>query len=88
MAGGTIALIGWLGLVSLALIVVSAGIVVSLFDIAPAGEDADGLHRGNFWASLMRTLDSGHDGRRRGLAVPDLIMLAGDPRPASSSSRR
>lgn len=78
MAGGTIALIGWLGLVSLGLIVV-AGIIVSLFDIAPAGEDPMGFIEGT-WASLMRTLDSGTMGGDAGWPfriVMLLVTLAG-----------
>jgi len=78
MAGGTIALIGWLGLVSLGLIVV-AGIVVSLFDIAPAGEEPMGFIEGT-WASLMRTLDSGTMGGDAGWPfriVMLLVTLAG-----------
>ena len=78
MAGGTIALIGWLGLVSLGLIVV-AGIVVSLFDIAPSGEEPMGFIEGT-WASLMRTLDSGTMGGDSGWPfrlVMLLVTLAG-----------
>ena len=73
MAGGTIALIGWLGLVSLGLIVV-AGIIVSLFDIAPAGEDPMGFIEGT-WASLMRTLDSGTMGGDVGWGFRAIMLL-------------
>lgn len=57
MSKGAIALIGYLGLVSLALIVV-AGLVLIVFGIAPAGEDQPGFGEA-MWLSLMRTLDSG-----------------------------
>ncbi len=57
MSKGATALIGYLGLVSLGLIVV-AGLVVILFGIRPAGEDQPGFGEA-MWLSLMRTLDSG-----------------------------
>jgi voltage-gated potassium channel Kch len=78
MAAGPIALIGWLGLISLAIITV-AGAVVSLFSIVPEGDDDISFIEG-FWASLMRTLDSGTMGGDEGWGfriVMLLVTLAG-----------
>ncbi len=59
MSKGTIVLIGWLFLASLAMIII-VSLVVVLTGIAPVGEDGS---RPGFlevaWMSLMRTLDSG-----------------------------
>ena len=57
MSRGAIALIGYLGLASLALIVVAA-LALVLFGIAPEGESQPGFFEAA-WLSLMRTLDSG-----------------------------
>ncbi len=57
MSRGAIALIGYLGLASLALIGLAALIIV-LFNIAPDGEGQPGFLEAA-WLSLMRTLDSG-----------------------------
>lgn len=58
MSRGAIALIGYLGIVSLGLIVLAALVVVVL-GIRPAGEaEAPGFVEA-VWLSLMRTLDSG-----------------------------
>src|SRR5690349_14559682 len=57
MSRGAIALIGYLGLVSLALIMVAA-LAVIVFGIRPAGGDQPGFIEA-MWLSLMRTLDSG-----------------------------
>ncbi len=78
MAAGPIALIGWLGLISLAIITV-AGAVVSLFSIVPEGDEEISFIEG-FWASLMRTLDSGTMGGDEGWGfriVMLLVTLAG-----------
>ena len=78
MAAGPIALIGWLGLISLAIITV-AGAVVSLFSIVPEGNEDISFIEG-FWASLMRTLDSGTMGGDEGWGfriVMLLVTLAG-----------
>jgi voltage-gated potassium channel Kch len=78
MAAGPIALIGWLGLISLAIITV-AGAVVSLFSIVPEGDEDISFIEG-FWASLMRTLDSGTMGGDAGWGfriVMLLVTLAG-----------
>lgn len=58
MSKGAIALIGYLGLASLALIMV-AGLVVILFRIIPGGESEVPGFGEAMWLSLMRTLDSG-----------------------------
>jgi voltage-gated potassium channel Kch len=72
MAAGPIALIGWLALLSLAVILV-AGLVIAILGIRPEG--GDGL---NFieasWAALMRTLDAGTMGGDAGWGFR-LIML-------------
>jgi voltage-gated potassium channel Kch len=64
MSRGAIALIGYLGLVSLALIMVAA-LAVILFGIRPAGGDQPGFIEA-MWLSLMRTLDSGTMGGDEG----------------------
>jgi hypothetical protein len=57
MSRGVVALIGWLGLISLALVGVAA-IVISIIGIGQEGEDAPGFIEAA-WLSLMRTLDPG-----------------------------
>jgi voltage-gated potassium channel Kch len=73
MAAGTIALIGWLGLVSLA-IIAFAGVVVAVLSIAPAGSEPLGFVEGT-WASLMRTLDSGTMGGDEGWGFRSIMLL-------------
>jgi len=78
MAGGTVALIGWLAIVSLVIIAI-AGAFLALARIAPAGEEPMGFVEGT-WASLMRTLDSGTMGGDAGWGfrlVMLLVTLAG-----------
>lgn len=57
MAKGPIALIGWLGLLSLLLVII-AGIVVTAAGFAPENEEPLGFIEAA-WNSLMRTLDPG-----------------------------
>ena len=57
MAGGPIALIGWLALVSLAIILV-AGVILAVLQIAPTGSDPMSFVEA-FWQSLMREMDPG-----------------------------
>lgn len=57
MAGGAIALIGWLGLISLIVIVI-AGLFLSLTGITQEGAEPVGFIEGA-WESLMRTMDAG-----------------------------
>lgn len=73
MAAGPIALIGWLGLVSL-LTIILAGAIVALFGIAPAGQESMSFIEG-FWASLMRTLDSGTMGGDEGWGFRIIMLL-------------
>ncbi|BCW88876.1 hypothetical protein sos41_20200 [Alphaproteobacteria bacterium SO-S41] len=72
MAAGPIALIGWLGLVSLAVIII-AGLIIAIFGIAPEGGEALGLVEGS-WEALMRTLDSGTMGGDEGWSFR-IVML-------------
>jgi len=78
MAAGPIALIGWLALVSLAVIVLTALILV-LVGIGPApGENLSFMEAA--WQSLMRTLDAGTMGGDQGWSfrlVMFLVTLAG-----------
>ncbi len=78
MSGGTIALIGWLALISLVIIVV-AGVVLAVTRIAPEGaEPLDFMEA--FWEALMRTLDAGTMGADAGWAfriVMLVVTLAG-----------
>lgn len=64
MAGGTPALIGWLGVVSLGIILFFGAIVAAL-GIAPEGSEPLGFVEAA-WESLMRTLDSGTMGGDQG----------------------
>lgn len=65
MSAGTVALIGYLGMVSISLIALAA-LVVVLIGIRPAGaEQAPGFVEAA-WLSLMRTLDSGTMGGDEG----------------------
>lgn len=57
MAAGPIALIGWLGVVSLVIILV-AGAILALSGIAPEGVGPLGFVEA-VWESLMRTMDAG-----------------------------
>ena len=64
MSSGTVALIGYLGLASIALIFVAALVVVAL-GISPSGADRPDFIEAS-WLSLMRTLDSGTMGGDEG----------------------
>lgn len=64
MAGGTPALIGWLGIVSLG-IIVFFGAIVAILGIAPEGSEPLSFIEAA-WESLMRTLDSGTMGGDQG----------------------
>lgn len=78
LAAGPIALIGWLALVSLAVIAI-AGLFLAITQIAPGdGEPLDFVE--GTWESLMRTLDSGTMGGDEGWGfrlVMLLVTLAG-----------
>jgi voltage-gated potassium channel Kch len=73
MAAGTIALIGWLALVSLVIIAFAAAFV-AVVGIAPTDGGPLTFLEG-FWASLMRTLDPGTMGGDDGWSFR-LVMLA------------
>ncbi len=73
MSRGTAALIGWLGILSLAVITV-ASILLIAFRIAPAGEEQPNFVEG-LWLSLMRTLDSGTMGGDAGWGFRIVMLL-------------
>ncbi|MEN9894769.1 MAG: hypothetical protein RIR97_621, partial [Pseudomonadota bacterium] len=78
MAAGSIALIGWLGIVCL-LIIIVAGSVLSLTGIAPEGSEQLGFFEAS-WESLMRTFDAGTMGADQGWSfrgISLLVTLAG-----------
>ncbi|BBE73671.1 CASTOR/POLLUX-related putative ion channel [Oharaeibacter diazotrophicus] len=78
MAAGPIALIGWLGVLSLAVVLV-AGAFLAVTAIAPEGGEALSFGEGS-WEALMRTLDSGTMGGDAGWGfrwVMLLVTLAG-----------
>ena len=72
MAAGPIALIGWLGLVSL-VVILGAAIFLDLTRITPEGGEAPTLIEG-IWASAMRTMDAGTLGGDNGWGYR-LVML-------------
>ncbi|MEI9920890.1 MAG: potassium transporter TrkA [Bacteroidota bacterium] len=69
---GTVALIGWLGLFSIVLVIISA-LVVTVFNVDPAEKDISFIEA--FWISLMRTLDPGNLSNDNGWTFR-LVMLA------------
>ena len=73
MSGGTIALIGWLAVISLVIIVV-AGVVLTLTRIAPEGAEPLDFMEAS-WEALMRTLDAGTMGADAGWGFR-IVMLA------------
>ena len=78
MAAGPIALIGWLALISLAIIAV-AGAFLAITRVAPDGSEPLSFGEAT-WESLMRTLDSGTMGGDTGWGfriVMLLVTLAG-----------
>ena len=78
MAAGTGALIGWLGVISL-LIIIAFGAVIALTGISQDGGEALSFGEAA-WASLMRTLDAGTMGGDTGWVfrlVMLLVTLAG-----------
>jgi voltage-gated potassium channel Kch len=78
MAGGAIALIGWLALISL-VVIVFAGLVIALSGIAPDGKEPMGFIEGA-WESLMRTMDAGTIGGDEGWSfrgVSFVVTIAG-----------
>ena len=78
MAAGPIALIGWLALISLAIIAI-AGAFLAVTHVAPDGSEPLSFGEAT-WESLMRTLDSGTMGGDTGWGfriVMLLVTLAG-----------
>lgn len=73
MAAGPIALIGWLALMSLAIIVV-AGLFLALTGIAPEGGEPVSFIEGA-WASLMRTMDAGAMGGDAGWSFRGVSLV-------------
>ena len=78
LSGGTVSLIGWLGLISL-LIVVSATLVLLLTGIgpeAPEGQEATVFTFAEaFWQSLMRSIDPGTLANDMGWSYRALMFL-------------
>jgi voltage-gated potassium channel Kch len=73
MSRGTIALIGWLFVLSAVMILLLAGLIVVL-GLSPAGDDGQPLsYPGMIWFGLMRTLDAGTMGGDTG-SVPFLLL--------------
>ncbi len=66
LSKGTIALIGWLAILSVVIIII-AGIVISLSGVSPSGQERLGFGEAA-WLSLMRTLDAGTMGGDEGWA--------------------
>ncbi|HEY3513085.1 MULTISPECIES: CASTOR/POLLUX-related putative ion channel [Kribbella] len=73
MSRGTPALIGWLGLASVALVLVVSGLALLL---APGDVGGHGNWHGVLWMSLLRTLDPGTMGGDQGGLVFLGLMLA------------
>jgi ion channel POLLUX/CASTOR len=72
MSRGTGALIGWLGILSFAVIMVAA-ILVNVFNIVPEGAEKPSFAE-SLWISLMREMDSGALGGDNGWSFR-LVML-------------
>ncbi|TPP10706.1 CASTOR/POLLUX-related putative ion channel [Rhizobium glycinendophyticum] len=78
MAGGAIALIGWLSLISLVVIILAA-LFLAITGIAPEGGEPVGFIEGA-WESLMRTMDAGTMGGDMGWSfrtVSLVVTIAG-----------
>jgi voltage-gated potassium channel Kch len=73
MAGGAIALIGWLALISL-VVIMFAGAILALTGIAPDGAEPLGFIEGT-WESLMRTFDAGTMGGDQGWSFRGIMLL-------------
>ncbi|MBW6422622.1 hypothetical protein KX729_14280 [Rhizobium sp. XQZ8] len=78
MAGGAIALIGWLALISL-IVIILAGAFLAVTGIAPESGEPVGFVEGA-WESLMRTMDAGTMGSDMGWSfrgVSLVVTIAG-----------
>jgi len=73
MAAGTGALIGWLGIISL-LIIMAFGAIISITGIVQNGGEALSFGEAA-WASLMRTLDAGTMGGDTGWVFRGVMLL-------------
>jgi voltage-gated potassium channel Kch len=73
MAAGTGALIGWLGIVSL-IIILAFGAIIALTGIAQEGGETLSFSEAA-WASLMRTLDAGTMGGDTGWVFRGIMLL-------------
>lgn len=73
MAAGTMALIGWLAVVSMLVILVAAT-VVTMEGIAPANGEPLGFIE-TIWASLMRAIDAGNMGSDEGWAFRIAMLV-------------
>ncbi|MET0362124.1 MAG: hypothetical protein ABW048_10295, partial [Sphingobium sp.] len=73
MAAGTLALIGWLAVVSL-LIVFLAGIILAVTGIAPPDQEGLGFFEAT-WEALMRAMDAGTVGGDSGWAFRGVMLL-------------
>src|SRR5688572_17168548 len=74
MAKGPVALIAWLGVLSLGVILIATGIIVAL-NIAPAGAEGQYSPFEAAWASLMRTLDPGTMGGDQGWGFRIVMLM-------------
>ena len=72
LSAGTIALIGWLSVISFVIILI-AGAIVALTGISPEGSEQLGFIEG-VWQSLMRTMDAGTIGGDSGWSFR-IIMI-------------
>ena len=72
MSRGTIALIGWLGILSL-LLVITAGVIITVTGFSPYDSESLGFIEAS-WKSLMRTLDPGTMGGDTGWGFR-IVML-------------
>ncbi len=73
MAAGSVALIAWLGLLSL-LIILAAAVLLVFTRIAPEGGEPLSLIDG-LWAALMRTVDAGAVGGDNGWSFRAIMLL-------------
>ncbi len=73
MAAGPVALIGWLGLISLVVVLIAAA-VLSLTGITQTGGEPIGFGEG-VWESLMRTMDAGTVGGDQGWSFRFLMLV-------------
>jgi ion channel POLLUX/CASTOR len=73
LARGTVALVGWLAVVSVVAIAL-AGAVIAVFGVKPEGGEELGFGEA-MWASLMRTLDAGTMGGDEGWAFRVVMFI-------------